>query len=638
MNPEEPQLPSGSAPEEAVPGPPASAPLTPSSAEAVDEGPGDPLGPDEAPAPGAPQVAAQALPGPPGMPAMPGEAADETDDFEDDFEIPEDVSYDHIRRHEPSPTGPRHSGETAEMLQGLVVGKRRDGLFVDIGQKSEAFLPVDPGAEVEKPLEVGDTVEVMVTGQSTDGYPVLSSLKTQRPSGWIQLEAAFQAGEPVLGRVLGTIKGGLSVDVGVRARAFMPASRSGERTEEGLQGLVGQQVKAKILQLDQHDRNVVLDRRSVLDQERAAYRREALNKFEVGDRVPGIVRTLRKFGAFVDLGGIDGLLHVSDIAWHRVNDPSDVLQIGQELTVQILKVDRRAERIAVGLKHLQPEPWSLVADQVKANDRIQGKVMRIKEYGAFVEVIPGVEGLVHISDMSYSRRVRHPSEIVKVGDVVEVMVLDVKARQRRIALGLKQALGDPWQRVGTEHPVGSKLIGTVRKITNFGAFVEVIEGVDALLHISDISNRRLNSPAEVLREGQRVRVVVLDLDPRRRRLKVGMKQLEPTELDKFLDSAEVGETVTGMVVKMQGSEAVVDIGDGVRGVCRSEPQPRSRKDVALGQTSNLSSLKSMLESAWNDEADGSQSGPQQPLKKGAVHTFRIKKLDAESGSIELDRI
>ena len=584
------------------------------------------------PGPGRWQATSPAMPA---MPAMPGEALPEDEDLDEDYEIPEDLDYDDIVRS-GSRSGRSSTAQSSNLLQGMIVGKRHDGVFVDIGQKSEAFLPIDPHTELDEPLEIGKTIEVVIVGHSSEGYPLLNSLKTQKPKGWVQLEAAYNTGGTVIGKVTGTIKGGLSVDVGVRA--FMPASRSGERTEQGLQSLVGQEVRARIVQFDEADRNVVLDRRSVLEEERAKLRKEALERFNVGDRVQGVVRTLRRFGAFVDLGGIDGLLHVSDIAWQRVNDPSDMLHIGQELEVQILKVDRKAQRIAVGLKQMQPEPWSVVGEKVKPDDRIKGKVVRIKDYGAFVEVIPGVEGLVHISDMSYARRVRHPSEIVDVGDVVEVMVLDMKPHQRRIALGLKQALGDPWLRVGKEHPVNSAVIGTVRKITSFGAFVEVIEGVDGLLHISDItSERRLNSPAEVLREGQRVRVKILEIDPGRRRLKVGMKQLEPTELDLFLAQVEVGETVTGRVVKTQGDRAIVEIGNGVRGICSTKPRGSSRKSAPLGQTSDLSSLKTMLESAWRGSGQAASQAEQVPLTPGSVHSFRIKKLDAEKGSIELSR-
>ena len=571
------------------------------------------------------------------MPALPGEAMGDGLDEDDDYEIPEEVGYEQIVKTE-SVAGHHVAERASDSLKGMIVGKRGDGVFVDIGQKSEAFLPLDPNSDDEEPLEVGQTIEVVIVGQSREGYPLLNSFKNQRPKGWAQLEAAFNSGGSILGKVSGTIKGGWSVDVGVRA--FMPASRSGERTEEGLQGLVGQQIRARIVQFDEADRNVVLDRRAILDEERAQQREEALANLSRGDRVHGTVRTLRKFGAFVDLGGIDGLLHVSDIAWQRVNDPADVLRVGQELEVEILKVDHKAQRIGVGLKQLQPEPWSVVGEQFKPNDRVRGKVARIKEYGAFVEVLPGIEGLVHISDMSYGRRVRHPSEIVKTGDVVEVMVLDVKPQQKRIALGLKQALGDPWLRVGEAHPVGSTVTGTVRKITSFGAFVEIIEGVDGLLHISDItSERRLNSPAEVLREGQQVRVKILEIDTGRKRLKVGMKQLEPTELDTFLSQVEIGETVTGRVVETQGTDAIVEIGSGIRGVCSLKKKTRNnaKKGTQLGQTSDLSSLKTMLESAWRGDPDAERDSEDTPLTPGSVHSFRITKIDAQQGVIELAR-
>lgn len=639
VNPEVPDLPSGPPVEAAQP------PAEQLPAEPVDAPPSQEAGETESPeasqSPGSPlqgmaPPGIPGLPGAPGMPAMPGEAG--ADGLEDDdyYEIPDEVGYDQIiKTSAPSPRRPTR-GRSSQPIKGKIVGVRGDGVFVDIGEKSEAFLPLDQEADPDEPLEPGKVIEVIVVGQSRDGYPLLNSLTAQRPRGWAQLEAAFNARQTIMGKVTGTIKGGLSVDVGVWA--FMPASRSGERTAEGLRGLVGQEIQARIVQFDEADRNVVIDRRAILEEERSKKRDEILATLTRGDRVLGTVRTLRKFGAFVDLGGIDGLLHVSDIAWQRINDPADVLQLGQELEVEILKVDQKAKRIGVGLKQLQPEPWSLVAERFKANDRVKGKVTRIKEYGAFVEVLPGAEGLVHISDMSYSRRVRHPSEIVSTGDVVEVMVLDVKAQQRRIALGLKQALGDPWDRVERDHPVGTVVMGTVRKIMSFGAFVEIVDGVDALLHISDItSERRLNSPAEVLREGQQVQVQVLELDRGRRRLKVGMKQLEATELDIFFAQVQIGETVTGRVVETQGTDVIVEIGTGVLGVCPAEQQPqRGRgRPGQLGQTSDLSSLKSMLETAWKGDADGAPTSRNAPLTPGSVHSFRVTKLDARNGIIQL---
>lgn len=607
-----------------------------SAAQAAQSVPGDDSGtsamsaPVPGPGPAAPVSAAG--PGVPGLPGVP-EGADETDE-DDDFVIPDEFDYEQIVVDQ----GPKKSAaadDGPDPVRGTIVGKRADGVFVDIGEKAEAFLPIQPNAMAPGKFEIGAPVEVMVTGSSPEGYKLLSSFATQRPDSWQQLEAAHRSGQPVIGKVIGTVKGGLAVDVGVRG--FMPASRSGELTEAGMQALVGQEIQALIRQCDQADRNVVLDRRALLEADRAKKRDEILATLNVGDRVQGVVRTLRRFGAFVDLGGIDGLLHISDISWQRVNDPSDVLERGQEIEVEILKVDRVAGKIGVGLKQLQPEPWSLVAESIKVNERIRGKVVRIMEYGAFVEVLPGIEGLVHISDMSYARRIRHPSEIVSVGDVVEMLVLDMRPKQRRISLGLKQALGDPWAKIGDSFPVGSVITGTVRKITSFGAFVEVVEGVEGLLHISDItSERRLRSPADVLREGQQVRVKVLECDPSRKRLKIGMKQLEPTEAEEFLSEVEVGQSVTGRVVTADGANAVIEVAPGVRGICPLKSGGAPSKGPALGQTSDLSSLKTMLESAWKgDREDGSEESDGEQLRAGAVHSFRITRVDASKGIIEL---
>ena len=583
-------------------------------------------------------------PGSPGMPAMPGEPAD--DDFlddDDDIEIPDDVGYDQIVK--TTAAQPVQAPETTkELIRGTVVSKRHDGVFVDIGQKAEAFLPLEPSKQSGEQPDIGESIEVIVTGQSHQGYLQLSSLQTQRPSSWFQLEAAFNTGSTVLGKVTGTTKGGLSVDVGVRA--FMPASRSGERSEEGLQALVGQEIRARIVQFDEADRNVVLDRRAVLNEERHRSREEALANLNVGETVPGTVRSLREFGAFVDIGGIDGLLHISDIAWRHIKSPADELHIGQKLQVKILKIDRSSQKIGVGLKQTLPEPWDQVADRIFVDETIEGAVTKLKEFGVFVEVLPGVEGLIRISDLSYTQRVRHPSELVQVGDVVKVLVKNVDVKRKRIGLSLKEALGDPWKKLAQEHPINSVTTGTVRKIMHFGAFVNIADGVDGLLHISDItSSRRLNSPAEVLREGQDVTVKILEINSETRKVKVGMKQLEPTEVESAMDQMTVGEVLTGRIAKIEGDKATVEIGDGVKGICAIAPKSSSKKNVALGQTSDLGSLKTMLESAWRGTDDGGQppadseeTAGQEPLISGSVHSFRVTRLDKANGVIELARV
>ena len=542
------------------------------------------------------------------------------------------------------PSRPSPSETAKELLRGTVVSKRHDGVFVDIGQKAEAFLPFEPSKQSGEQPEIGDSIEVIVTGQSHQGYLQLSSLQTQRPSSWFQLEAAFNSGSAVLGKVVGITKGGLSVDVGVRA--FMPASRSGERSDEGLQALVGQEIRARIVQFDEADRNVVLDRRAVLNEERHRSREEALANLSVGETVPGTVRSLREFGAFVDIGGIDGLLHISDIAWRHIKTPGDELHVGQKIQVKILKIDRASQKVGVGLKQTLPEPWSQVADRIFVDETVEGTVTKLKEFGAFVEVLPGVEGLVRISDLSYTQRVRHPSELVRVGDVVKVLVKNVDVKRKRIGLSLKEALGDPWKKLPDEHPVNSVTTGTVRKIMHFGAFVNIAEGVDALLHISDItSDRRLNSPAEMLREGQDVRVKILEINLENRKLRVGMKQLEPTEVESAMSQMAVGEILTGRIAKIEAGKATVEIGEGVTGVCSIKPKSVSKKSVALGQTSDLGSLKSMLESAWKGSDDGGQgleaseaSAEQEPLTSGSIHSFRVERLDKAKGVIELTRV
>lgn len=644
VNSDVPELPSSSAedgPAPALPEPPSDgieAEVRPAAA-------------DQSAAPVAPQpedqqesAASPQHPSTPAMPAMPGEPAD--DDFledDDEIEIPEDVGYDQIVK--TSDAEPAEQPETAkELLRGTVVSKRHDGVFVDIGQKAEAFLPFEPSKQSGEQPEIGASIEVVVTGQSHQGYLQLSSLQTQRPSSWFQLEAAFNSGSSVLGKVIGTTKGGLSVDVGVRG--FMPASRSGERSDEGLQALVGQEIRARIVQFDEADRNVVLDRRAVLNEERHRSREEAIANLSLGETVPGTVRSLREFGAFVDIGGIDGLLHISDIAWRHIKTPADELHVGQKIQVKILKIDRASQKVGVGLKQTLPEPWSQVAERIFVDETIEGTVTKLKEFGAFVEVLPGVEGLVRISDLSYTQRVRHPSELVRAGDVVKVLVKNVDVKRKRIGLSLKEALGDPWKKLPDEHPVNSVTTGTVRKIMHFGAFVNIAEGVDALLHISDItSDRRLNSPAEVLREGQDVRVKILEINLENRKLRVGMKQLEPTEVESAMSQMAVGEILTGRIAKVEAGKATVEIGDGVTGVCLIKPKSTPKKSVALGQTSDLGSLKSMLESAWKGPDGGGQgpeaseaSAEQEPLTSGSIHTFRVERLDKANGVIELTKV
>lgn len=536
------------------------------------------------------------------------------------------------------------------VLRGEVVSVRHDGVFVDVGRKSEAFLPIPALKDGEPPpedaLKTGDTLEVSVSGRSPDGYLTLSRVIAQRPKNWTEYEIAFSEGTAIAGKVTGVIKGGLSVDIGVRA--FMPASRSGTRQAEEMQALVGQEISCRITQLDVEDENVIVDRRVILEQEREEKRKERIAALQPGMVVSGTVCNIRDFGAFVDLGGVDGLLHVSDLSWSRVKDPASVLSQGQELQVKILKIDDGGKRISVGLKQLSTDPWTVIGEKLQPGDRIKGVVTKLMDFGAFVEIEPGVEGLIHISEMSWARKVRHPEDLLKAGEVVEAVVLEMKLGEHRIGLGLKQVLGDPWERLEKDFAPGTAVEATVVNLAKFGAFVEVIEGVEGLLHVSDItSERRLNHPSEMLKVGQKIRVVIIELDRDKHKLKLGMKQLERGDADEYFESCQVGDTVTGRVAKISGGKVVVELGDGLKGICQLDPSaapkdgapkdgaPKdpARKDTA-SKPADISSLSKMIESAWKG-GGGPAPVKEEPLRKGQVRSFKVTALDPKSKSISL---
>jgi small subunit ribosomal protein S1 len=564
----------------------------------------------------------------PAMPAMPA-AGDDFDD--DDIEIPDEATLEEMMSSPAQPEEP-----VGGVVQGTVVSLRGDGVFVDVGDKAEAFLPYPPGRGSDKPnWNPGDSIEVMIIGRSAEGYIELQSTAAQRPSEFNQLEAAFDAGSILVGKVLEGVKGGLAVDVG-GARGFLPASRSGERDQESLEALIGQEIRFRIAQLDIDDRNVVLDRRSVIDDERRQQRRQVVEELNVGDVVKGVVRNIRDFGAFVDIGGVDALLHISDISWARVDNVGAVLKLGDELEVKVLRIAEEGRRIAVGRKQLESDPWATVETKFAVGDRVRGPVTRLKDFGAFVELLPGAEGLIHVSEMSWARRIHHPSDVLSVGEEVDAVILELNPGKRRAALGLKQALGDPWERLETDHPVGSVVQGTVQKTTNFGAFVEIAEGVEGLLHVSDItSDRRLNHPNEVLKTGQSVTVKILEIDRANRRLKLGMKQLEPTELDQYVASVAVGDTVNGRVLKASADRIDVELDEGVRGVCKlaAPDEPAQSEEHSAGQDADVSSLGARLQAAWKGGAAGGQASTE--FQTGEVRTFKVTHVDAASGVIEL---
>ncbi len=512
-----------------------------------------------------------------------------------------------------APDGPR---------KGIVAAVTAERVFVDIGGKSEGVIPV---AELRAPVNVGEEIQVTIAGRDEEGYLLLSPVIAGRPRDWQGLERAFAGKETIVGRVTGLVKGGLSVDVGVRA--FLPASRSGCREAADMEKLVGEEIRCRITQLDVEDENVIVDRRAVLEEEALAARDEKLNRLEEGVVIRGLVRSLTEFGAFVDLGGIDGLLHVADMSWGRVEDPKTVVAVGQEIEVKILKIERGAEaartRISLGLKQLTPDPWTEVAGRLRSGERVRGTVTRVTDFGAFVEIEPGVEGLVHVSEMSWARRVRHPRDVVKPGDTVDVVVLNVNPAERRMALGLKQALGDPWADVEEKFPAGKVVEGNVRKLEKFGAFVELADGVEGLLHVSDLSSeRRVNHPSEMLRVDQTVRAVILEVDRAKKRMRLGMKQLEAGSSDEYYQEHKLGDEVMGRVVRVDQEGARVELAEGVEGIC---PISRAASPAGSG------AFGAKLAAALKREV---AAGPE-PLQAGQIRSFRITALDPGSKRIEL---
>jgi small subunit ribosomal protein S1 len=537
--------------------------------------------------------------------------------------------FEESHKHE---TGPR---------KGIVVAVSSDWIFVDIGLKTEGVLPAGDSrdAQGESVIQAADILTVTITGRNSEGYYTLSKLRVEKPKDWSSLESASAERRVIVGTVTGLVKGGLSVDVGVRA--FMPASRSGTKEAAEMEALVGQEIQCKIIKLDVADEDVVVDRRVVLEEEERQARQKAFDELKEGTVVSGTVRTLTDFGAFVDIGGMDGLLHVADISWGRVGKPSDVLKAGDRIEVKILKIDSASHRVGLGLKQLSPDPWSLAEEKYKTGDRVRGKVTRVADFGAFVELEPGVEGLIRLADLSWSRKIRKPSDAVKPGEMVEVMVVGANAADKRIGLSLKQALGDPWEEAATKFAVGNTVEGTVTNLADFGAFVELGEGIEGMIHIGDMSSeKRLKHPKEAVATGQRVSAMVLEVDRSKRRIRLGLKQLEPSSVDEYIAEHKAGDTVTGRIVDTSKARVKVELGDGVMAACRlpveakAEAQPREAAPKV-----DLSELTARLSAKWKQGAVPSAApGKGETARAGQVRSFRITQLDAASKTIELELV
>jgi small subunit ribosomal protein S1 len=462
-----------------------------------------------------------------------------------------------------------------EIYEGRVLKVTDKEVIIDFGYKTEGLVPIEqfvlPDGRVT--VQPGDVVDVMVDrGIEVDGYILLSHEKAVRVRAWENLEKAYRERLLVSALVLGRTKGGLTVDVGVKA--FMPASQIDVRPVPNPESLIGQYVPVRILKLNRRRGNVVVSRKLAIEEEINARKAAILEALEEGAVVTGVVKSLTDYGAFIDLGGLDGLLHVSDMSYGRVNHPSELLNVGDEITVKVLKVDREKERVSLGLKQLLPDPWETAAERYPVGSRVVGRVMSITDYGAFVELEPGIEGLIHITEMTWSRRLKHPSKVVKVGDQVQAVVLSVQPAERRISLGIKQLEPDPWTTVEQRYSVGSIVEGRVRKLTDFGAFVEIEEGIDGLVHISDLSwSKRVKHSSEVLKKGQVVQAVVLHIDGANRRLSLGIKQLQPDAWETFFRSHQVGDVVRGRVTRAATFGVFVELAEGVEGLCHNSEIP-----------------------------------------------------------------
>ena len=515
-----------------------------------------------------------------------------------------------------------------ETLEGTVVSVGADSVFVDIGRKTDGVLAVDPAVA----LKPGQKLIVSIRGRDAEGNYQLSTIRVETPRDWSGLEAAFANKSVISGRVLEVIKGGLKVDVGVRA--FMPASRSGAREQADLEKLVGQDIECRITKLDTAKEDVVVDRRGVLEEREKQAKQEAFEHLQAGHIVKGTVRTVTDFGAFVDIGGVDGLLHVSDMSYSRGVKPSEVVSPGQELEVKILKINRETRKISLGLKQLAPDPWTVVAEKYQPAARIQGKVSRVADFGAFVELEPGIEGLIHVSEMSWTRKNVRAADVVKPGDLVEVVVLGVNGTDKRIALGLKQALGDPWEEALKKYPVDAVVEAPVTSLAKFGAFVDLGDGIEGMIHIGDISHeKRLNHPNEALKVGETVKAVVLEADKERRRIRLGIKQLVPTSIDEYIAERKVGDTVSGRVVDVSATRAKVELGEGVMAQCKLTEQKAAEAAASVSKA-DISSLSEMLSQKW--KSGPSAAASPKSLRAGEVRTFRITHIDTAQKRVDLE--
>ncbi len=503
-----------------------------------------------------------------------------------------------------------------QIVEGRILRVERDFVVVDVGYKSEGIVPLSEWEEGEEPPKPGDTVSVLVEdledqfglGDDYRGMITLSKRKAEKIRAWMRVMETVKEGDVVKGTVTRKIKGGLLVDIGVNV--FLPASQVDIRRPADIGEYIGQTIACLVLKIDEARRNIVVSRRALIERERAEKKAQLLAELEVGQLRKGVVKNIADFGVFVDLGGIDGLLHITDMSWGRINHPSEMVSIDQELEVVVLDVNREKEKIALGLKQKTPSPWEDIELRYPVGSRVKGTVVNVMNYGAFVKLEDGIEGLVHISEMSWTRRINHPSEVVQLGDEVEVVVLGIDKNKEEISLGIKQTAENPWDRVEERYPIGAVVKGTVRNLTNYGAFIELEEGIDGLLHVTDMSwTRKITHPNEVLEKGQEVECRVLSVDKQRRRIALGLKQMAEDPWENYIPSKyQPGQIVKGTVTKITNFGVFVGLEEGLEGLL------------------HISEL-----------ADHKVDNPEQVVKLGDEIEVKILRVDHDARKIGLSR-
>ncbi len=454
------------------------------------------------------------------------------------------------------------------VVTGTIIKLTDKNAVIDVGLKSEGLLPIEQILDHtgEPKFKAGDQIEVVIEREEPEGGYLVSYDKAQRLRVWDVIEKAANDKTPMMGTVVSRVKGGLTVDIGLKA--FLPGSQLEVRPVRNLDGYLGTQIEVRVIKLNKKRGNVVVSRKEILEEEQNAKRSTTLEHLEEGAILTGTVKNLTDYGAFVDLGGIDGLLHITDMSWGRLTHPRDLVNVGDEIQVKVLKFDKDKQRVSLGFKQLTPDPWLDAVERYPVGARVQGRILSVTDYGAFVELEQGIEGLVHVSEMTWSKRMKHPSKLVKPGDEVETVVISVNPSDRRISLGMKQLLENPWENLSERYPTGQIVEGRVRNLTDFGAFIEIEDGIDGLVHVSNLSwTKRVKHPSEVLKKGEKVKAVVLGVEPENRRLSLGVKQLQPDVWETFFSQHRVNDVVHGKVLRTAQFGAFVEIAEGVEGLC-----------------------------------------------------------------------